>query len=636
MKKNLLFISLAAVLPVSSFAQNSAPQPVPIIDTVPQAKDVKFNGVMDVFVDVTNLDQGIFEIKQSIPVQKAGKMVLLFPKWLPGKHAPRGAVEKLAGLKVYGNGKEIPWLRDSLDMHAFHINVPKDVKDLKIEFKYLSPTAPNQGRIEVTQDLISLQWNSVSLYPAGYFVRNIPIAAKVKLPKDFKIATALRPAKIEGDTVTYETVNYEVFVDSPALAGRYFKKVELSDKVSLNLFADAPKYLEFKPEQIEAHKKLVEQSIKTFGTEQYDHYDFLLSLSDNLGGIGLEHHRSSENGVESGYFTDWNNSLGARGLLPHEFTHSWDGKFRRGATSWTPDYRTPIRNEMLWVYEGQTQFWGYVLSARSGLFTKEQLLEAWAAIAADLDARKGREWRPLIDTTNDPIITPRAPKGWVSYQRSEDYYNEGMLVWIEIDAKIRELTKGQKGIDDFAKAFFGGRSGDYGQKTYVYADIVSALNAVVAHDWKSLLDARLNENASGAPLGGFTQSGYKLVFSEKPNIFMKDGEGRSKNLNLNYSLGMVVGNDGNISQVLWGGNAFKNGLSVSDKIIAINGKPWGKDAAIEEINGAKGGNKPIQLIIQADGRYKVMDFEYYDGIRYPHFEKTGGDGAVDKLLEPLK
>ncbi len=628
-------ISLA-ILPLSANAQNSAPQPLPIIDTIPPAKDIRFNGTMDLFVDVTNLDQGIFEIKQSIPVQKSGKMVLLFPKWLPGKHAPRGAVEKLAGLKIYGNGKEIPWLRDSLDMHAFHINVPKDVKDLKIEFKYLSPTAPNQGRIEVTQDLISLQWNSVSLYPAGYFVRNIPISASVKLPKDFKIATALRPAKTDGDNITFQTVNYEVLVDSPAIAGRYFKKVELSDKVSLNMFADAPKYLEFKPEQIEPHKKLVEQAVKTFGSEHYDHYDFLLGISDNLGGIGLEHHRSSENGVESGYFTDWNNSLGARGLLPHEYSHSWDGKYRCGATSWTPDYRTPIQNEMLWVYEGQDQFWGYVLSARSGLYSKEQTLEAWASIAADLDARRGRDWRPLIDTTNDPIITPRSPKGWVSYQRSEDYYNEGMLVWIEIDGKIRELTKGQKGIDDFAKIFFGGNNGDYGQKTYVYADIVSTLNSVVAYDWKSLLDARLNENAAGAPLGGFTKSGYKLVFSDKPNIYMKDGEGKGKNLNLNYSLGMVVGNDGAISQVLWGGIAFNKGLSVSDKIIAINGKPWGKDAAIEEINGAKGGNKPIQLIIQADGRYKVMDFEYYDGIRYPHFEKTGGDGALDKLLEAVK
>jgi predicted metalloprotease with PDZ domain len=652
MKKSLLYLTIATILPTSLWgamplwAQNnaqttisapiiSAPSAMPIIDLIPSAKDIPYPGIMDLKVDATNINQAIIKVNQTIPVVKSGRMTLLFPKWLPGKHAPRGAVEKLAGLKIYGNGKRIDWVRDTLDVHAFNLIIPEGVANLEIEFQYLSPTAPNQGRIEVTQEMLSLQWNSVSLYPAGYFVRNIPINASVKLPKNWQAATALRPQNIKDDTIQYQTVSYEVLVDSPLIAGKYFKSIPLSDKVSLNIIADAPKYLEFKPEQIELHKKLVEQAKKTFGTEHYDHYDFLFSLSDNLGGIGLEHHRSSENGVESGYFTDWNNSLSARGLLPHEFVHSWDGKFRRGQDAWTPDYRTPMQNSLLWVYEGQTQFWGYVLGARSGLYAKEQTLEAFASIAADLNARKGREWRDLIDTTNDPIITPRAPKAWASYQRSEDYYNEGMLVWIEIDAKLRELSKGKKGIDDFAKAFFGLKDGDYGQITYEFEDIVKTLNKIMPYEWKSLLQARLYEHADGAPLNGFSASGYKLTFNDKPNLYLKDVEGRGKFLNLSYSLGMNIANDGAINGVLWGGMAFDNGLAVSDKVIAINGRAWSKDAAIEEINNAKSTKEPIQLIVLADNRYKIVNFDYHDGIRYPHFEKSGSDGALDKLLAPL-
>lgn len=640
MKLRNIVINIAAIFllggfPFLAMAQNSAPQVLPITQTIPDARDIPFNGTMVLNVDVTNIEQGIFNVEQIIPIQKSGRQVLLFPKWLPGKHAPRGAIEKLGGLVITGDGKRIVWVRDTVDVFAFHINVPAGVREIKATFQYLSPTAPNQGRIEVTQDMLSLQGNSVSLYPAGYYVRNIPISVSVKFPSGWKAATALRPTVTNGDTISYETVSYDVFIDSPWLAGRFYRKVELSPKVTLNIFADAAKYLEYKPEQIAPHVKLVEQAVKTFGAEHYDHYDFLLSLSDNLGGIGLEHHRSSENGVEAGYFTDWAANLSSRNLLPHEFTHSWDGKFRRGADAWTPDYRTPMRNSLLWVYEGQTQFWGYVLSARSGLFTKNQTLEAWASIAADLDGRKGRAWRDLIDTTNDPIISARAPKAWTSYQRAEDYYNEGMLVWLEVDAKLRELSRGTKGIDDFAKAFYGVRNGDFGQLTYQFEDVVQTLNQIAPYDWTALLNSRLYDHEGGAPLAGFAASGYRLVFTETPNEFIRGNENSARNLNLNYSLGMTVANDGAVNGVIWDGLAFKAGFAVGDKIIAINGKAWGKEAAIEAINVAKTSGAPLQLITLSSTVYKVIAIDYKGGIRYPHFEKTGPEGAIDKLLAPL-
>ena len=636
MKKKILLLAFVSLIPFSAFAQNSAPTALPIVETIPAAMDVPFNGTMKLYVDATNTKQGIINIDQTIPVQKSGHQVLLYPKWLPGNHSASGAIEKLAGLKIYGDGKKIEWVRDTIDVFAFHIDVPEGVKELKLEYQYLSPTQENQGRMEVTPEMMSLQTNSISLYPAGYYVRNIPISWTVKLPKDWKAATALRPTSTNGDTITYETVSYDTFVDSPMLAGRYFKKIDLSPKVTLNIFADEPKYLEAKPEQIVPHKKLVEQAVKTFGAEHYDHYDFLLSLSDKLGGIGLEHHRSSEDGVGTGYFTDWDSTLDDRNLLPHEYTHSWDGKFRRGADLWTPDYRTPMQDSLLWVYEGQTQFWGYVLGARSGLYSKEETLESYAAIAAYLDNRKAREWRDLIDTTNDPIITPRAPKGWVSYQRSEDYYDEGLLVWIEVDAKIRELSKGKKGIDDFAKAFFGLKNGDYGEVTYKFEDVVKTLNDITPYDWGKLLNERLYGHADGAPLAGFAASGYKLVYNDKPNLYIKQGENSAKTLNLNYTLGMAVANDGKIVNVMWDGLAFKQGLTNADKIIAINGKPWSKDAAIEQINGAKDNKNPLELIIKSGDTYSVIKIDYHEGMKYPHFEKTGAPGALDKLLEPLK
>lgn len=636
MKKRILLLSLCSLLPFSVLAENSKPNAAPIINKIPSSRDIPFNGTMKLFVDATNIDQGIMNVEQIIPINKAGPMVLLNPKWLPGKHAPRGPIDKLAGLVITANGQKLEWVRDTLDVYAFHINIPKDVKEIKVEFKYLSPTSSNQGRIEVTQEMMSLQWNNVSLYPAGYYVRQIPIQASVKLPNNWEAATALRGKKT-ANIIDYDVVNYEVFIDSPVLAGRYYKAVQLSDKVSLNIFADAPKYLEFNQEQIDLHKKMVEQAIKTFGTEQYDHYDFLFSLSDNLGGIGLEHHRSSENGVGADYFTNWASNISERNLLPHEFTHSWDGKFRRGKDLWTPDYRTQMQNSLLWVYEGQTQFWGYVLDARSGLFTKEQTLEAYASIAADLENRKGREWRDVLDTTNDPIISARAPKAWLTYQRSEDYYNEGMMVWIEVDAKLRELSNGNKGIDDFAKSFFGLKNGDYGQVTYDFDDVVKTLNKIAPFDWKKLLKERIEGDATKTLLNGFTMSGYKLIYNDKPNIYIKDLEGRNKNINLNYSLGLTTSTEGAITGVLWGGRAFNANLAVGDKVLAINGRSWSKDNIAEELNNAKTTKKPIQIIIMADNRYKLINFEYYEGMKYPHFEKiTKEDGALDKLLMPLK
>jgi predicted metalloprotease with PDZ domain len=633
MKTRPLLVS-AALIALPAFAQNSQPQPIPAVSAVPASRDTPYPGTIQLDVDATDVTRAIFKVKESIPVADAGPMTLLFPKWLQGAHAPRGEIEKLSGLIVTSGGKRLTWKRDPYDVHAFHIDVPRGARTVELAFQFISATDGNQGRIVMTPAILNLQWNSVALYPAGYFARQIPIQATARYPEGWRAFSGL-PSSASGSTYRYEKTNFEVLVDSPVFAGRYTRQEQLTPDVRLNIVADEAADLVATPDQIAAHRRLVEQAVKLFGAQHYDKYEFLFSLSDKLGSIGLEHQRSSENGVDSDYFTKWNDGPGRRNLLPHEFTHSWNGKFRRPAGLWTPDHNTPTKNSLLWVYEGQTQFWGYVLGARSGLFTKQETLDAMASIAATLDQRPAREWRGLEDTTYDPIISARRPKGWVSWQRSEDYYNEGMLVWLEVDATLRRLTKNQKGMDDFARAFFGIRDRDWGTVTYTIEDIAKTLNDLAPHDWAGLLERRLFENAKGAPLTGFTASGYTLAFTPEQTPFMKDGEKRSKGVDLSFSGGFSVDKDKKVSGVIWDGPAYKAGLTVGSEVVAVSDKPYSIEVLKEAVTAAATAKEPIRLLVKKFDGFREVPLDWHGGLRYPRFQKTGtGEGALDRLLAP--
>lgn len=634
MLRPYLLAGFAALLATSAFAApiRTQPQPLPITSTIPAPQDIAFPGTITLRVDATDVTRGIWKVRQTIPVVESGPMTLLFPKWLPGNHSPTGQVEKVAGLTISANGKPLMWKRDEIDVYAFTVDVPAGTRSLDVRFQFLSATAGNQGRIVATSDMLSMQPNSVALYPAGHFTRQIPFSTSVTWPTGWTAYGALRPTGRSGDTVTYETTDFETLVDSPFIAGRWAKSWDLGNNVSLDVVADDPSFLAATPAQIDAHKKLVEQSLKLFGARHFDHYDLLLSLSDTMGGIGLEHHRSSENGVSSPYFTDWNKGPGDRNKLPHEFTHSWNGKYRRGADLFTPNYSVPMRNSLLWVYEGQTQFWGYVLGARSGITSKQDTLDGLAAIAASLDNRPARGWRSLDDTTNDPVISRRAPKAWTTQQRSEDYYNEGLLIWMEADAIIRRESKGAKGLDDFAKAFFGVNDGDWGVNTYDFGVVVATLNGVVPYDWAGFLTQRLTEKTASAPLNGFTMSGYKLVYTDTPTgAFDAVRRGVRVN-NLSYSGGMVIGKAGEVDQVVWDSAAYAAGITVGDSIVAVNDKPFSDELIKAEITAAKGGSTPIRLLVKTGDRLRMVDFAWNGGLRYPRFEKSGPDGALDKLL----
>src|SRR5437763_4826485 len=496
--------ALAQVVP----PQNSRPAATDKADTIAAPRDVSYPGTIQLTVDASDVTRAIFRVNEHVPVSHAGDFVLLYPKWLPGHHSPSGQINKIAGFRATANGRELPWVRDNLDVYAFHVTVPQGVSAIDVTFQYVSPTEPNQGRVVATADMASIQWIANSLYPAGYFVRDIPVQASVIVPTGWKVATALRPSGQTGNRIDYPVTSYEILMDSPLIAGAHYRRIPLTNDVALDVIADNEEELAAKPEQIAAHQRLVGQAVKAFGAQHYDHYDFLLTISDQLGGEGLEHHRSSEDGTDRGYFTDWENKLRDRNLLPHEFSHSWDGKYRRAADLWTPDYRTPMEGSGLWVYEGQTQFWGYVLGARSGMLSKQDTLDAIAATAATYGyGTPGRSWRPLVDTTNDPTIAQRSPQPWRSWQRSEDYYSEGQLIWIDVDRIIRTASGGKRSIDDFPRAFYGMRDRDYGELTYTFDDIVATLNRVQPYDWRAYLRRRVYDIAAKPPLEGITQGG---------------------------------------------------------------------------------------------------------------------------------
>ena len=617
------------------------PQPAAATPGIAPPQDIPYPGVIRLAVDATDLPHAIFTVHETIPVAGPGEVTLLYPKWLPGNHSPTGPIDKLGGLVITAGGQRLEWRRDPVDVYAFHVTAPEGAGALDLSFQFLSPVSMREGRIVMTPAMLNVEWNTVALYPAGYFSRQVHIEPSVTLPDGFTLATALETASTSGATTTFKPTTFNTLVDSPLIAGRNFRSFDLDPggpaRVSLDVITDRPEELAATDAQIAIHKALVQQSYKLFGSHHYDHYDFLLSLSDHMGGAGLEHHQSSEDGTTPKYFTEWDKTVAGRDLLAHEFTHSWNGKFRRPADLWTPSFNVPMRDSLLWVYEGQTQYWGYVLAARSGLMTKQQALDAIAATAATYDHHVGRSWRPLEDTTNDPIIAMRRPLSWMSWQRSEDYYSEGQLIWLDVDTLLRQLSGGKKSLDDFAKAFFGVENGSFVTDTYTFDDIVRTLNTVQPHDWAAFLHDRLQGHGPGAPLDGLARGGYRLVYDQTQSEYLKSNEARRKITDLSFSIGVIIGKDGMATDVQWDGPAFKVGLTEGSQIVAVNGDAYTADDLKDAIKNAKSGTAPIDLLIKDNDQFRTVRIDYHDGLRYPHLERTGsGAASLDAILEPRK
>ncbi|MSP39540.1 MAG: M61 family peptidase [Deltaproteobacteria bacterium] len=606
---------------------------------IPAPQDIAYPGTLSLSVDLTDLERRLFTVRESVPV-KPGPLTLLYPQWLPGTHGPSGPVNLLTGLIVTTRGRRLPWLRDPINMYAFHIEVPADADRIDLEFQFASPQTSEQGRIVATPEILGLQWNTVVLYPAGYYASRIAVKADVKLPAGWQFATALDVASRRAERVEFAPTALDMLVDSPLFAGRHYQRVDLDPgadvPVHLNMVADNPSRLEIKPEQLAAYRKLMKEAYALYGTRAFDRYDFLLALTENFSGIGLEHHRSSENVHRPGHFTEWEKNAPGRDLLAHELTHSWNGKQRRPADLWTANFNVPMQDSLLWVYEGQTQFWGIVLSARSGLWSPQVAKDVLANIAAVHDRnRPGRVWRNLQDTTNQPILGGRSLP-FPSWQRTVDYYNEGVLLWLDVDTKLRELTRDQRSLDDFARAFFGTKDKSYDVVTYTFDDVSAALNTVSPYDWKAFLKERLDGHGPAAPLDGLKRSGWQLIYREEQSAYLKSADERSRSINLGFSLGLVVStrDKGKVTEVLWDSPAFKAGLTTAATLIAVNGQEFTPELLLDAIRAAKGANQPIELLVKTFDRYRTVRLPYFEGLRYPTLERI--DGADDQLTAILK
>ncbi|MFN5901350.1 MAG: M61 family metallopeptidase [Novosphingobium sp.] len=641
-----IFAALGLVLAAPALSStNSAPLAVPLSRQVPDAVDTPYpGGTMTLDIDASDTLRGAYRVTQTVPVAPGtSKLTLLFPQWLPGNHAPRGPRAELVDITFTSGGEVLRWKRDPLEVNAFHIDLPAGTREVVAKFIHTSPLQPAEGRITMTQEMLNLQWEKMSLYPAGHYVRQIKVRPSVTLPAGWTAAVALDGQKQEGNRWSWGEHSYEVLVDSPIFAGKYYRKWDIGEpgrqKVTLHGFADKPEQIAAaKPEHIALHRNLVVETRLAFGTNQFDRYEFLLALTDRMGGIGLEHHRSSENQLEPGAFLKWDDYDWDRNLLPHEYAHSWIGKYRRPARLWTPDYRQPMQGDLLWTYEGQDQFWGTVLAARSGLQRKDTVLGMMATWAGNFAEQPGRRWRSVEDTGFDPVFAARKPKPYASLSRGEDYYAEGALVWLEFDQIIRQGTGGKKSIDDFAKLFLGLRDGDFGQVAFETDEIVAKLNAVYPHDWAGLIERRFNTPAQPAPLRGIELGGYRLVWKEEPNPFLRGVMAEAKQLNLTHSIGITLDKDGKVTATQWDGPAFKAGIVSGATVLAVNGVAYSPDELKGAITAAKTG-APLELLTRRGDRFITYKLDYTGGLRWPWLERAAPGTAptgLDLLLTPKR
>jgi predicted metalloprotease with PDZ domain len=614
----------------------SRPAPLLLVLSILAASPARAAGDIILDVDLTDSARQLFHAHEVIPV-RSGSLTLYYPKWIPGEHAPSGPLENLVGLKFSAGGKTLSWRRDPVNMFAINLDVPKGVSSLEVNFDFLSPTDGGMfgQSASATQDLVDLEWNQVLLYPAGAAAKDIVFEAGVKLPAGWQFATALEPAAGAADGSRFKPVSLENLVDSPLIAGRYFRRVDLApgDKVpvSLDVVADTADDLAITPEETQGLGNLVKQAYTLFGGHHYSHYDFLLTLSANTGHFGLEHHQSSDNRSWPDFFTDPGTALAGAHLMPHEYVHSWNGKFRRPAGLWTPDYNSePMKGDMLWVYEGLTEYLGNVLAARSGILTQAQYRDQLATDAAFMDNRPGRTWRPLQDTADEAQILYYAPRSWESWRRVQDFYREGELLWLDVDTKIRELSVGQRSLDDFARVFYSMDDGSYAVKTFTFDELVAALKQVQDYDWAAFLKARLETTQLHAPLDGIARGGYRLSYSDTPSEYFKANEKLRKSMNMMFSIGFMLGPKGQVMDVLWGSPAFKAGLGPGMQLVAVNGRALDadKDVLKDAIVAAKTALTPIRLLVRNQDQYLTLDVDYHDGLKYPVLERLPGTAPV--------
>ena len=580
-------------------------------------------------VDATKVQNKILHAHLIMPV-KPGPLTIYYPKWIPGEHGPDGPIASLTGLKFEANGKVVPWKRDLLDTFTFHVDVPEGATQLEANYDYIEPEGGS-----ATDKLLVLEWNEVALYPAGSTSEKLIFDAKLILPEGWKFGSSLPVANEDGNEITFKPISLELLVDSPVDAGEYFRNVDITPPSEpihheLDLVADSEDALNISAKNKQEMTDLVAESGKLFGARHYRDYHFLLALSDHVQHFGLEHHESNDSRLPERALIGPGSGMALGGLLAHEFVHSWNGKFRRPADLTTPDFEKPMETDLLWGYEGLTDYLGPMLAARSGLWTPDQYHEYLASIAAMLGpGRPGRTWRPLQDTaTGEPGLG--FARGWINWRRGTDYYDEGDLLWLEVATIIHQQTHGAKSIDDFCHAFHGAPNNGPEVKTYTFDQLMDALNAIAPYDWAAFFRKRLDSTAKEAPVGGIENGGWKVTFTDQPAKL----EGRRGNFGEIYSIGLQVGADGTVADSIVGSPAFQSGISSGMKIVGVNGRVFKPELLEDAVKDAKDNSKPITLLVVVDEYYRTCTITYHDGPRYPHLVRE--EGKPDYLDELIK
>ena len=589
-------------------------------------------------VDATDAPRKIFHAQLRIPA-KPGTLTLYYPKWIPGEHGPTGPITDLTGLKFTASGKTLKWRRDLLDGFTFHVDVPVGESEVVADLDYASPASYEPGYsagVSATEKLYIVSWNTLLLYPAGHASDQLIYNASLRLPAGWKFGTSLHVSSQTGSEIQFAPVSLEMLVAGPVLTGEYLKVVPLTapgenPPAELDLAADSTVALDAPAEVWEHYRNLVKQAGILFGAWHYTDYHFLFTLSDHVAHFGLEHHESDDSRVDERSLIDEDGRKMAAGLLPHEYVHSWNGKYRRPADLTTPDYEQPMQTDLLWVYEGLTSYLGDMLSARSGERTPSGARDALAEMAADLDHRSGRVWRNLQDTADGVPSMQDAPRGWQDWRRPLDYYDEDVLNWLSADVMIRQQTKGAKSLDDFCKLFHGAPSTPPMVKTYTFDDIVNALNQVAPYDWRGFWTERLTNHGPGAPLGGIEGSGWKLVYDEFPSDLARAENRDDKSLGAHYSIGLIAGSDGVVKDTVEGMVAAKAGIAPGMKIVAVNGRRFSSEAWHDAVRAAKTSPSPIELIVENTDYFRVVKLDYHGGEKYPHLVRD--ESKPDLLTE---
>jgi predicted metalloprotease with PDZ domain len=579
---------------------------------------------MTLFVDARDAAHNILHVKMEIPV-RPGSFTLVYPEWIPGEHGPTGPINSVAALRIRANGAPLPWQRDFVDMYAFHMVVPQGASTLDVTFDQLIASQDPMA----TPNLMILNWNRVLLYPAGSRSDDVTVMPSIELPSGWQFGTALAGARRTDDTVAFDRVTLSTLIDSPLDAGRYFRRIMLLESAGfsneIDIVADQPRDLDIAQSTIQEYKNLIDEADALYGARHWSNYHFLISLSDTIGYQGIEHHQSSDNRASDDYLTNDDALKNAPDLLPHEYSHSWNGKYRRPADLTTPDYQQPEKTDLLWVYEGLNQYLGDMLAFRSGIVSPAEYPEYLAHIYGQMDYEPGRLATPLIDTTISAPYLYQAPKDWASQRRSSgDFYTEGELIWLAADAIIRTRSHGTRSLDDFLKAFAGQRTTPPMVVTYSRQDVEDALNAVQPYDWSGFFQKYVYEVAPHPVALGIELAGYKLVWSSTPNTWDALDATVAKTHHFEYSLGFVVDEDGHVADVLQGSPAAIAGMGANTSIVAVNGRRFSADVLQAAVAAAKDPSRRIELITVSDDEYRTIAIDYHGGERYPHLERAAG------------